>query len=87
MAERILGTVSHYYGKLGVAGVELSGEHKVGNTIDILGHTSNSAQTIESIHVEQEAVDSAEAGDPIWIEVKERACVHDPVLVVTPLGP
>jgi putative protease len=76
--------VSHYYGELGVAGVELSGELKVGDTIHVLGHTSDFTQPVASIQIEHEAVDSAKAGEGIGVKVGERARVHDRVLVVTP---
>ncbi len=84
MAEQVVGTVSHYWGGLGVAGIDLSGDLKVGDTIRILGHTSDFTQTVDSIQIEHETVEMAKAGDPIGIRVKERARVHDQVLVVTP---
>lgn len=84
MAEHLVGTVSHYYGNLEVAGIELSKELKVGDTIHILGHTSDFTQTVGSIQVEHEAVDLAKAGDPAAVKVSERARIHDQVLVVTP---
>ena len=84
MAERLVGTVSHYYGNLGVAGVELSSDLRVGDTIHIVGHTSDFKQTVDSIQIENQTVESASAGDPIGVKVNERARVHDQVLVVTP---
>ncbi len=84
MAEHLVGTVSHYWGGLGVAGIELSSELKVGDTIHVLGHTSDFTQTVDSIQIEHETVESAEAGASIGVEVTERARVHDQVLVITP---
>lgn len=84
MAEHLVGTVSHYYGELKVAGIELSGELKVGDTIHVLGYTSDFTQTVDSIQIEQETVESTEAGQSIGVKVNERARVHDQVLVVTP---
>ncbi len=84
MAEHLVGTVSHYYGNLGVAGIELSGELNVGDTIHILGHTSDFIQTVDSIQIEHETVESAKAGEPIGVKVNERARVNDQVLVVSP---
>lgn len=83
MAEHPVGTVSHYYGKLEVADIELSGQLKVGDTVHIVGHTSDFTQTVTSIQIEHETVDSAKAGDPVAIKVNERARVHDQVLLVT----
>ncbi len=84
MAEHPVGVVSHYYSELGVVGIELSGELKVGDTIHILGHTSDFTQSVDSIQIEHETVEAAKAGEPIGVKVKERARVHDQVLVVTP---
>jgi len=84
MAEHLVGTVSHYYGNLGVAGIELSSELNVGDTIHILGHTSDFIQTVGSIQIKHETVESAKAGEPIGVKVNERARVNDQVLVVTP---
>lgn len=84
MAEQSVGTVTHYYSELGVAGIELSSELKVGDTIHVLGHTSDFTQTVDSIQIEHETVESAKAGDPIGVKVNQRARVHDQVLAVTP---
>ena len=84
MAEHLVGTVSHYWGKLGVAGIELSAALEVGDTIHILGHTSDFTQTVDSIQIEQETVESAKPGDSIGVKMKERARVNDQVLTVTP---
>ena len=84
MAERLIGFVSHYYSNLEVAGIELSSGLKVGDTVHILGQTSDFTQTVSSIQIEHETVDSAKAGDPVAIKVDERVRVHDQVLLVTP---
>lgn len=84
MAEHPVGIVTHYYSRLEVAGIELSSELNVGDTVHILGHTSDFTQRVASIQIEHETVDSAKAGDPIAIKVSERVRVHDQVLVVTP---
>ena len=52
MAERVVGTVSHYWGGLGVAGIDLSSDLHVGSTIHIVGHTSDFTQTVDSIQIE-----------------------------------
>jgi putative protease len=84
MAEEKIGVVIHYWTKLGVAGVKVnSGELNVGDTIHILGHTSDFTQTVESIHVGNDTVDSARAGDEIGIKVSEHAREHDDVYKVT----
>ena len=83
MAEHLVGSVSHYWGHLGVAGIELTDDLKVGDTIHVVGHTSDFTQTAASIQIEHESVESATGGDSIGVKVRERARVHDRVLVVT----
>ena len=84
MSEHLVGTVSHYWGKPGVAGVELSGALEVGDTIHVRGHSTDFVQTIESIQIEHEAVAAAAAGDAVGLKVSERARIHDEVFVVRP---
>jgi hypothetical protein len=56
----------------------------LGDTIRILGHTTDFTQTVASIQIEHEKVESAEAGDPAAVKLDERARIHDQVFVVTP---
>lgn len=79
MSEVKVGTVSHYYGNIGVAGIELDDEIRVGDTIHVLGHTSDFTQTVDSIEIDHERVDSARPGDSIGIALVEKARVHDEV--------
>ncbi len=84
MAEEKIGVVIHYWTKIGVAGIELTGgELKVGDTIHILGHTSDFNETVNSIHVGDDEVEVAAAGDQIGVKVSEHAREHDDVFKVT----
>ncbi len=83
MAEKLIGEVSHWFGKPSVAGIELTDELKVGDTIHIQGHTSEFTHLVESMQIEHENVDTAGAGDSIGIKVAERARQHDKVYLVT----
>lgn len=83
MAEQLIGTVMHYFGKASVAGIELTeGELAVGDTIHIVGHTSDFTQTIDSMQINNEVVESAGPGDQIGIKVVEHAREHDKVFKV-----
>jgi len=71
MKEKRIGTVSHYFSKIGVASVDLEGELAVGDTVHIKGHTTDFAQKIESIQIENKNVTHAIKGDDVAIKVKE----------------
>ncbi|MEE9279834.1 MAG: translation elongation factor-like protein [Myxococcota bacterium] len=83
MAEQKVGEVSHYFGGISVAALELSGELRVGDTIHIKGHTSDFVQTVDSMQIEHDSVESAGAGDSVGIKVAEHARQHDEVFKVT----
>ncbi len=64
MTEEILiGHVSHYFGKIMVAAIELTdGDLRVGDTIRIEGHTSHFTQKIDSMQIDNANVPRGEKG-------------------------
>ena len=85
MAEQLIGIVTHYFSKAQVAGIDITdGELHVGDTIHIIGHTSDFTQVIKSMQIEHAAVESVKVGDQIGIRVSEHAREHDKVYRVTP---
>ncbi len=80
MAEVEIGKVTHYFGKIGVAGVKLTGDLSVGETVHIVGHTTDHTQKIESIQIEHDQVTTAAAGAEIGFGVSEHVREHDTVL-------
>jgi putative protease len=74
-----VGVVSHYYGHLAVAAVRLEVALAVGDTIRILGHTSDFRQRVDSMQIEHQAVSEAIAGDEIGLKVVQHAREHDVV--------
>jgi len=85
MSEMQVGVVKHYFGKVGVAAIEITnGELTVGDTIHVKGHTSDFTTTIESMQIEHEKVDSVKVGDNVGIRVPEKAHEHDKCFKVLP---
>lgn len=84
MSERFIGEVTHYFGAPGVAALTLTdGPLSRGDTIHVRGATSDFTQTVASLQIEHESIESAVIGDQIGIEVTERARVNDKIYVVT----
>lgn len=83
MHEEEIGRIAHYFNKIGVAAIELSGGLAVGDTIHIKGHTSDWTQDVDSIQIEHESVQSAGAGASVGIRVEGHAHEHDVVYKVT----
>ena len=66
-----VGTVTHYYGKIGVAIVELSDTLKVGDRIKFENGTEFE-QVVESMQVEHEQVEEAKKGEMIGLKVAQK---------------
>ncbi|HPC31261.1 MAG TPA: translation elongation factor-like protein [Candidatus Paceibacterota bacterium] len=82
MEEKLIGKVTHYYGKIGVGIVELSGNLKVGDKIHLKGHSTDFEQEVDSIQVEHENVDSAKKGEIIGLKVKDKVKEGDEVYLI-----
>ncbi len=67
-----VGKISHYFTNIGVGVIELSDELKVGDQVSIEGATTNIQQTVDSMEIEHENVQSAGAGQSIGMKVKDR---------------
>ena len=84
MAEKKIGKVTHFFNHLSVAAIEITeGELKVGDTIHIVGHTSDFLQKVNSMQIERESVEKVIVGQSIGIKVDEPVRQHDDVFLVT----
>jgi putative protease len=84
MTETRIGTVTHYYNHLHVAGVAITnGDLHKGDTIHVKGNTSDFEQKVESMQIDHEAVEVAKPGDEIGLTVNEYAREHDTVYMVS----
>ncbi|MBI1972051.1 MAG: translation elongation factor-like protein [Candidatus Aenigmarchaeota archaeon] len=78
---RLAGKVEHYYGKIGVAVVELESALRVGDEIVIEGPSTSFAQKVESMQIEFEPVKEAKEGDAIGLKVNQPVKPKDNVYV------
>jgi len=84
--EARVGTVTHYYGHLSVAVVQMeSGSLRVGDTIHVSGHTSDFRQRVESMQIEHQPVFEVRAGQEFGLRVTEHAREQDAVYKVSSL--
>jgi translation elongation factor EF-Tu-like GTPase len=83
MEDKKVGEVIKYFGKINVAAIRLSeGSLKVGDTIHIVGHTTDFTQSIDSMQIENKNVQEAGPGADIGVKVKDRVREHDVVYKV-----
>ena len=83
MAEKLVGKVSHWFGNIGVAGIELTDELAVGDHIHVLGHTSDFEQKVTSMQIMHQDIGEAAAGDSVGIKALFKARPGDRVYKVT----
>jgi putative protease len=85
MAEELIGTVTHYFSKAQVAAIKVTGgQLNVGDTIHVVGHTSDFTQTVDSMQIEHKSIPTAKPGDEIGLKVVDHAREHDEVFRVVP---
>jgi translation initiation factor IF-2 len=85
MGEQLIGTVSHYFSKAQVAALEITaGELAVGDTVRIVGTTTDFTQSVDSMQVEHDQVESVSAGAQVGIRVSQKARQNDRVYRVVP---
>lgn len=84
MQEIAVGKVTHYYGHLNVAVIELSDTLKTGDNIHIKGHSEDFKQAIDSMQIEHLPVSEARPGDSVGIKVIGKVHPQDRVYKVIP---
>ncbi len=67
-----VGTVTHYYGNIGVAIITLAGKLSKGDKVKFESGKTEFEQTVESMQIEHKEIDSAKKGDVIGMKVDEK---------------
>ena len=74
-----IGRITHFFTKISVAVIELTMPLAVGDTIVIKGPTTDFEQPVESMQIEHNNVQRAEAGQSIGLRVAQRVRENDMV--------
>ncbi len=73
MDEVVVGRVTHYFPHVEVAVIELAdGELRNGDSIRVLGATSNFTQTVDSMEINHSPVAVVAAGEEVAVRVVDR---------------
>ncbi len=65
----LIGTVEHFFSKVGVMAITLDGPLRVGDTIEIVKDGERIRRTVESMQIDRKDVTEAGAGDDVGIKV------------------
>jgi putative protease len=82
--EQPIGHVSHYFGNISVAAIELYGTVQVGDWVQFYGNSTNFSQQITSMQIDRAPVDEAYEGQSIGVQVADRVRVGDNVFLIPP---
>ncbi|MDD1673655.1 MAG: hypothetical protein LUP99_04515 [Methanomicrobiales archaeon] len=82
--ERMVGKVTHYFPKIGVAVVRLSDELNTGDQIRISGAHANFSQLVTSMQIEHAAIITAKKGQEVGMKVSQEVRAGDIVYQITP---
>lgn len=66
-----IGKIHHYYDKIGVAALTLTGPLAVGDTVTVTGHGNTVTQTIDSMQIEHEQIQKAKKGDDVAFKIDQ----------------
>ena len=84
MDEEQIGKVVKFFAKPSVAAVEITaGTLRVGDKIQIKGHTTDLEETVKSMQIEKESIEEAKPGDLVGIQVSDRVREGDKVFKVS----
>ena len=69
---KLVGKVLHFYNRISVAVIELYDSLSLGDRILIRGKRTNFEQTVDSMEIEHQKVEKAEAGQKVGLKVVDR---------------
>ena len=71
VSETCIGTVTHYFDKIGVAVLALTDPIHIGDKIRIRGNDTEFDQEVTSLQVDHEAVDTGQVGTEVAMQVTQ----------------
>jgi U32 family peptidase len=82
MTDTKVGTIIHYYDKIGVAVIKVLAPIKIGDRLKISGHDHEFEQAVSSMQVEHKEIDAAKKGDDVGMKVDQAVKDGDEVYKV-----
>ena len=82
MSENPIGKVTHYFDRIGVAVLELTGTVRVGDSIHFHGHSTDFTQKVDSLQIEHKNVPEGVPGQDVALKVADKVRPGDSVAKV-----
>jgi U32 family peptidase len=77
-----IGDVVHYFNEINVAILKLEKPLKVGEEVNIKGHTTDFSQKVSEMQYDHKPIESGKKGQEVGIKVEEYARVGDEVFAI-----
>jgi len=78
-----IGEITHYFDRIEVAVVALTETIRVGDTVHMLGPSTDFQQEVTSLQIEHQPIDEAGPGQEVAMRVKQRVRPRDKVFKIT----
>ena len=82
MNEVQIGNVTHYYNRINVAVLELSGELKIGDIVHIVGRITDFVMRVDSMEIDHQKVQSVTPGQDVALQVDEYVRAGDAIFKI-----
>ena len=77
-----IGKVTHFYNRISVAVLQLTGELRLGDRVLIIGHSTELSQVVSSMEIEHRKVQTVGPGQEVALKVAEPVHAGDDVYKV-----
>lgn len=82
MADKKVGTITHFFDKLSVGIIKLDEPLEKGSKIRIQGNTTNFEQIVNEMQFDRQEIDRGQKGQEVGIKVDEKVREDDKVFLV-----
>lgn len=83
MSGKLVGKVTHFYDRIGVAVIDLKDTLQVGDQVHFFGRSTDFRQEIASMQVEHQPISEAEKGQEVAVKVERRVRKSDKIYKLT----
>ena len=82
MADKKIGDITHYYTNIGVGIIKLTEPLEVGQSVRILGATTDFEQPIDEMQFDHKSIEEGAAKQEVGVKVKDKVRDGDEVFLV-----
>ena len=82
MADKKIGTITHFFDRIGVGIIKLNGKLTVGDKVKIQGGTTSFEQEISEIQLEHKSISEAKKGTEVGVKLNEKVREGDDVYIL-----